>query len=133
MTTTRRWAAFALTIPIVELALTTAYIHVTLGGLLFTANAIGYAVLAALYALGTLVDGSPLGRFSWIPRVALLGFTLTTIAGYLAIGPYFTLGWATKGVEVALVTLVAADIARRYGSLAAVRDAVLGRGATGAA
>ena len=133
MTTTRRWAAFALTIPIVELALTTAYIHVTLGGLLFTANAIGYAVLAGLYALGTLVDGSPLGRFSWIPRVALLGFTLTTIAGYLAMGPYFTLGWATKGVEVALVTLVAADIARRYGSLAALRDAVLGRGATGAA
>jgi hypothetical protein len=32
---------------IVALALTTAYIHSTLGGVLFTLNAVGYAVLAA--------------------------------------------------------------------------------------
>ena len=127
MFTTRRWTAIALTASIVELALTSAYVHLTLGGLLFTANAAGYAVLAAIYAVGTAVDGGPLGRFSWMPRLALLGFTLATIAGYLAMGPYFTLGWVTKGVEVALATLVAADIARRYGSLGGLRDAVLGR------
>ncbi len=129
MFTTRRWIALALTVPIVELALTTAYVHLTLGGPLFTANAIGYAALAGLYGLGTALDGGPLGRFSWLPRLALLGFTLATIAGYLATGPYFTLGWVTKGVEVALATLVVADIARRYRSVAGFRDAVLGRGA----
>jgi hypothetical protein len=133
MFTTGRWVAVALTIPIVELALTTAYVHLTLGGLLFTANAVGYALLAGLYALGTAVDGTPLGRFSWMPRLALLGFTLATIAGYLAMGPYFTLGWVTKGVEIALATLVAADIARRYRSIAGLRDAVLGRSAAGTA
>jgi hypothetical protein len=131
MFTSRRWIAVALTIPIVELALTTAYVHLTLGGLLFTANAIGYAVLAGLYALGTALDGSSLGRFSWMPRLALLGFTLATIAGYLATGPYFTLGWVTKGVELALATLVAADLARRYGSWGRLREAVLGRSAGG--
>ena len=127
MFTQRRWIAVAFTVPIVELALTTAFVHLTLGGLLFTANAVGYAVLAAMYAVGTAVDGCPLGRFSWMPRLALLGFTLATIAGYLAMGPYFTLGWVTKGVEVALATLVAADIARRYRSVGGLRDAVLGR------
>jgi hypothetical protein len=35
------------TIAIVELTLTTAYIHFTLGGVLFTLNAAGYAALAA--------------------------------------------------------------------------------------
>jgi hypothetical protein len=129
MFTTRRWIAIAFTVPIVELALTTAYVHLTLGGLLFTANAIGYAVLGGLYALGTAVEGRPFGRFSWMPRIALLGFTLATIAGYLAMGPYFTLGWVAKAVEVALVTLLAADIAWRYRSVGGLRDAVLGRDA----
>jgi hypothetical protein len=32
------------------------------------------------------------------------------------VGPYFTLGWITKGVEVALITLVALDVVRVYGS-----------------
>jgi hypothetical protein len=127
MFTTRRWIAIAFTVPIVELALTTAFVHLTLGGLLFTANAIGYGVLAIFYAIATALEGTALGRFSWMPRLALLGFTLATIAGYLVMGPYFTLGWATKGVEVALATLVAADIARRYRSVGGLRDAVLGR------
>jgi hypothetical protein len=128
MSTTRRWVTLALTVPIVELALTTAYVHLTLGGPLFTANAIGYGVLAGLYALAAMTDGTALGRLAWIPRLALLGFTLTTIGAYLVIGPYFTLGWVAKAVELALVTLVAADLARRYGSLAGLRNAVLGRG-----
>jgi hypothetical protein len=131
MFTTRRWTAIAFTVPIVELALTTAYVHVTLGGLMFTANAIGYAVLAGLYAIAAAADGTAFGRFGWMPRLALLGFTLATIAGYLAMGPWFTLGWVTKGVEVALVTLVAVDMARRYHSVAGLRDTILGKDAVG--
>jgi hypothetical protein len=55
-------------------------------------------------------------RFSWFPRIALMGYAALTIAGYLVIGPYFTLGWIAKGVEVALIVLVAVDIFRVYGS-----------------
>ena len=43
-------------------------------------------------------------RFSWFPRVALIGYAAMTIAGYLVMGPYFTLGWIAKGIEVALIT-----------------------------
>jgi hypothetical protein len=42
----------ALTAAIVELTLTTAYIHLTLGGLLFTLNADGYFALAVAIAVG---------------------------------------------------------------------------------
>ncbi len=54
-------------------------------------------------------------RFSWFPRLALAGFTATTIVGYLIIGPYIILGWVTKGIEVALLTLLALDVRRVYG------------------
>ena len=44
----------ALTAGIVALALTTAYIHLGLGGLLFTLNGIGYIGLAVLYVIGAV-------------------------------------------------------------------------------
>ena len=55
-------------------------------------------------------------RFSWFPRVALMGYAAMTIAGYLVMGPYFTLGWIAKGIEVALIVLLAVDVMRVYGS-----------------
>jgi hypothetical protein len=55
-------------------------------------------------------------RFSWFPRVALMGYTAMTIAGYLIIGPYFTLGFIAKGIEVALIAALALDVIRVYGS-----------------
>ena len=131
MLTTRRWATFALTIPIVELALTTGYIHATLGGPLFTLNAIGYGVLAAAYGAAAMGGDALLGRFAWAPRLALFGYTLATVAGYLVMGPYFTLGWVAKAVEVALLTLVAADLARIYGSPDRLVGAIIGRAPRG--
>jgi len=128
MSSTRRWATLALTIPIVELSLTTGYIHATLGGPLFTLNAIGYAVLAVAYAVAAARPAGIIGRFGWAPRLGLFGYTLATVAGYLAMGPYFTLGWVAKAIEVALLTLIAADLVRTYGSLAGLKDAVVGRG-----
>jgi len=48
-----------------------------------------------------------------------------TIAGYLVMGPYFTLGFIAKGIEVALVTLLVIDVVRVYGSpLGMVRTAL---------
>lgn len=120
-----RAAGAVLTTAIVGLTLATAYIHSTLGGLLFTLNALGYLGLAALIVIGAAAPTTLIERFSWFPRVALLGYTLMTIVGYLVMGPYFTLGFIAKGIEVALVTLLVIDIFRVYGSpMGLVRSAL---------
>lgn len=99
---------------IVALALATAYIHSTLGGILFTLNASGYGVLAALVAVTTLARHPILRRLAWLPRLGLAGYTGVTILGYLAVGPYFFLGWVTKAIEVVLVGLIAVDLLVSY-------------------
>lgn len=107
---------FVLTTAIVGLTLVTANIHLSLGGTLFTLNGLGYIGLAALIVVGAAAPTPMIERFSWFPRIALMGYATLTIAGYLVMGPYFTLGWIAKGVEVALIVLVAVDIFRVYGS-----------------
>ena len=114
-----------LTAAIVGLTLATAYIHSTLGGLLFTLNALGYLGLAGLIVIGAAAPIAIVERFSWFPRIALLGDTAMTIAGYLVMGPYFTLGFIAKGIEVALVALLVVDVFRVYGSpMGMVRSAL---------
>jgi hypothetical protein len=125
-TLSERLAGVALTATIVELTLTTAYIHLTLGGALFTLNAVGYVALAAALVAVAALPRSVVGRFSWLPRLALAGYTLATIGAYLVIGPYFSLGWIAKAIEVAILILLAVDAARVYGSLAGLVRAVIG-------
>jgi hypothetical protein len=103
-------------IAIVELTLTSAYIHFSLGGLLFTLNAVGYAVLAAAMVVIATVSHPFVRRFDWLPRVGLAAYTLATIGGYVVMGPYFDLGWVAKAIEVAILTLLVADMMRTYGS-----------------
>lgn len=113
----RRWPiGVVLTVAIVALALTTAYIHLGLGGWLFTLNGLGYVGLTTLVVIGAGVDDAVVRRFAWLPPVALAAFTTATIVGYLVIGPYFTLGWITKGVELALLAVLAVDVLRVHGS-----------------
>jgi hypothetical protein len=107
MTTTPR---ILLTGAILELTLATAIIHRTLGGTLFLLNAMGYLALGAAYLVGAAMPMPTVRRFSWLPRAGLAAFALVTIVAYLVIGPYFTLGWVTKGIEVAIVLLVIADL-----------------------
>jgi hypothetical protein len=110
---------------IVGLTAATAYIHLGLGGVLFTLNGLGYLGLAALFVIGAAAPMEMVRRFSWFPRVALIGYAAMTIAAYLAMGPYFTLGWIAKGIEAALIVLVAVDILRVYGSpMGLVRAAI---------
>jgi hypothetical protein len=111
-----RTAGFILGAAIVGLTMATAYIHLGLGGLLFTLNGLGYLGLAALFIIGAVTPMAMVQRFSWFPRLGLVGYAAMTIAGYLVIGPYFTLGWIAKGIEVVLITLVVVDILRVYGS-----------------
>jgi hypothetical protein len=114
-----------LTLSIVALTAATAYIHLTLGGLLFLLNGLGYVGLIALVVIAAVVPHPLVARFDWFPRLALMGYTATTIVGYLVIGPYFALGWITKGIEVALISLVMLDVVRVYGGpRAMIRRAV---------
>jgi hypothetical protein len=111
---TTRVVGRVLTTVILVLALTTAYVHLTLGGTIFLLNGIGYIVLAA----GVAATALPIGlfrRLRWLPRLGLAGFALVTIGAYLVIGPYFTLGLATKAIEVAIIGVVAADLINAYG------------------
>ena len=106
---------------IVGLALATGYIHLTLGGLLFTLNAVGYftAAVAMVVPLALAV------RFRWFIRLGLMGYAVTTIIAWAIQGPYFQLAYIAKGVEITLIGLITVDVFRVYGSpVGLVRSAV---------
>lgn len=115
----------AMTIAIIELTLTTAYIHLNLGGVLFTLNAAGYAALAVTLAIVSLAPHPFVRRFEWAPRLGLAGYAVATILGYLVMGPYFSVGWVAKAVEIAILTLLVADLRLVYGSPAGLARAAL--------
>ena len=95
----------------VGLTLATAVIHLSLGGLLFTLNAAGYAALA----IGLILPGRFAERYRWAPLMALVGYTLATIAGWVAMGPRYEMAYLAKGIEVVLIAVLATDIVRTYG------------------
>ena len=105
-----RVAAGVMLLVILELTLATALIHLSLGGVLFTLNALGYLGLAAAYLAAVLIPVPLVRRYSWLPRVGLAAYAAVTIVAYLVIGPYFTLGWITKGIELAIIGLVSVDL-----------------------
>ena len=108
---------------IVGLTVATGYIHLTLGGLLFTLNGLGYLVAAVAMAI-------PLGlaiRFRWLVRLGLIGYAATAIVGWYLTGPRYDVAYLAKAIEVALIALLVIDFARHDGSrLSALRRA-LGR------
>lgn len=111
--TPTRMVGIVLGLVTIELTLTTAYIHLTLGGAIFMLNGLGYMALAA----GVLASTLPLQlvrRLRWVPRIGLAGYALVTVGAYLVIGPYFLLGWITKAIEVAIIGIVVADLMNSY-------------------
>ena len=114
-----------LTAVAVTLTLTTAYVHLSLGSVLFTLNAAGYLGLAVLVVIGATVPHPIVARFAWLPEVGLGGYAAVTIASYLIVGPYFALGWIAKGVELALIGVLAADLIGAYGSASGVLRAAV--------
>ena len=99
-------------IAIVGLTLGTAYIHSTLGGLLFTLNALGYlvAAVAVIVPLGLAI------RFRWFVRLGLMGYAATAIVAWAVQGPYYTTAYIAKAIEVALIVTLAVDFARMDGN-----------------
>jgi hypothetical protein len=101
-----------LRLAIVALALATAYIHLTLGGLLFTLTAIGYLT----GAVAIVVPLALAERFRWLVRLGLIGYTLSVIVGWLIDGARYDIAYLSKAIEIALIALLAVDFARRDGS-----------------
>ena len=99
-------------IAIVGLTLGTAYIHSTLGGLLFTLNATGYVVAA----LAIVIPLALAIRFRWFIRLGLMGYAATAIVAWAITGPYYTTAYIAKAIEVALIALLAIDFARMDGN-----------------
>jgi hypothetical protein len=103
-------AAGVMLFVILELTAATALIHLGLGGTLFTLNGLGFLHHGATYLVSAVLPIPIVRRLSWLPRVGLAGYALVTIGAYLLIGPYFTLGWVAKGIELAIIGLVAVDL-----------------------
>lgn len=113
-----------LRVAIVVLTLSTAYIHFTLGGLMFMANAVGYLV----FAVAMIAPLAIASRYRWLIRAALIVFALMSIGGWLMFGARYWLGYLDKAVEIALIALLFAEMLRYDGGPLAVarRGAELG-------
>lgn len=98
--------AIALRLSVVGLAFATAAIHATLGGWLFLANAAGYTVLA----LTMIAPSAFIGRWRWVVRAALLGFTVATIVGWFMFGARFPLAYVDKAIELVLLAVLLAEV-----------------------
>src|SRR5688500_17381836 len=122
-------ATVALRTSVVILTLATAAIHASLGGVLFMANAAGYAVLAL-----AMVAPGPAARYRWLIRLTLIGFTAATIGGWVAFGPRFGLAYLDKAVEVAVIGVLLLEQWRSDGGPVGVLRRVRGlvRGVAGA-
>ena len=117
-------AGVALRFGIVALTLGTAYIHSTLGGLLFTLNATGYVVAA----VAMIVPLALAVRFRWFIRLGLMGYAATAIVMWAIQGPYYSTAYIAKAIEVALIFLLAVDFLRADGNPVTVvrREIALG-------
>lgn len=111
----------------VALALGTAYIHSTLGGLMFTLNAIGFATLAvALVAPIRLFLPERYARpLRLLARLGLLGFAALTIGGWLLFGARYSTGYLATGIEVLIVLVASFDIVRAVGGPVSVARELL--------
>jgi hypothetical protein len=95
---------------VVGLTLATAAIHASLGGLMFLANAVGYATLAV-----AMIAPGPIRQIRWLVRVALLGFTAATIGGWLLFGARFPLAYFDKTIELGLIAALGFELWRTDG------------------
>jgi hypothetical protein len=97
---------------VVGLVLVTAYIHSTLGGLLFTLNSLGYfvAALAMIVPLGIAI------RYRGVVRLGLIGYALAAIVGWLVMGPRYETAYIAKADEIALIVVLAIDFLRTDGN-----------------
>jgi hypothetical protein len=91
---------------IVALTLATGWIHLGLGGVLFTLNGLGYVVAA----VAMIVPIALAVRFRWFIRLGLIGYALAAIVGWYVMGPRYEMAYIAKAIEVALIGLLLVEI-----------------------
>jgi hypothetical protein len=96
----------AIRLAIVALTVATGWIHLTLGGLLFTLNGIGYLVAAAAMVLPLALAV----QLRWFIRLGLIGYAVTAIVGWYLIGPRYDVAYLAKAIELALIALLAIEV-----------------------
>ena len=101
---------------IVALTIATGVIDLTLGGLLFTMNGLGYltAAVAMVIPLELAI------RYRGVIRLGLIAYTATTIVGWYLMGPRYETAYVAKAIELALIALLAIEIRRLDGSPGAI-------------
>ena len=93
-------------VAIVGLTVATGWIHLNLGGLLFALNGLGYFV-AAVAMVAPLAIAV---RFRWLIRLGLIGYAATAIVAWYLTGPRYDVAYIAKGIEVALIGLLAVEV-----------------------
>jgi hypothetical protein len=91
---------------IVVLALATGWIHSTLGGLLFSLDAVGYVVAAAAMVAPLALAG----RFRWFIRLGLIAYAATAIVAWYLTGPRYDVAYIAKGIEIVLIALLLVEV-----------------------
>ncbi len=119
-------AGLVLRTAIVGLTLATGWIHATLGGPLFTLNAVGYLVAAAAMV-------APIGipvRYCWFIRLGLIGYAATAIVAWYLTGPRYDVAYLAKAIEVGLIALLLVEVRAYDGSpIRRIRQALRPSGA----
>ena len=99
-------AGLLLRVAIVVLALATGWIHWTLGGVLFTMNAVGYVVAAAAMVAPIALAV----RYRWFIRLGLIAYAATAIVAWYLTGPRYDVAYIAKGIEFALIALLLIEV-----------------------
>lgn len=105
-------AGLLLRATIVGLTIATGWIHLTLGGALFTLNGIGYLVAAVAMV-------APIGlaiRFRWFIRLGLIAYALAAIVGWYVMGPRYDVAYLAKAIEIGLIVLLSIEVRAYDGS-----------------
>jgi hypothetical protein len=99
-------AAILVRLAIVALTVATGWIHLGLGGTLFTLNGVGYLVAAVAMILPLPIAV----RFRWFIRLGLVGYAIVAIVGWYVMGPRWIVAYVAKAIEVALIALLLLEV-----------------------
>lgn len=102
---------------VILLTLVTAAIHFYLVPDEFSKGATGYGTAFILTGAGYLLAMA----LAFVPRspfhvpggLAIAGIATAAIVAYLSLGYFDTLGWVTKGIELALIVAVAVHLIQK--------------------
>ena len=91
---------------IVGLTIATGWIHLNLGGMLFTLNGLGYFVAA----VAMIVPLALANRFRLFIRLGLIGYAVAAIVGWYLTGPRYDVAYLAKAIEVGLIVLLLVEV-----------------------